>query len=124
MDGQRRATYVAGPDRAEVQRIVGRSVRPVSVRDNNRPGQSMSNGQLQLYRPKIRVSTDRDHRPVPKQVTRPENVRQHQRDNIQPQRQNDQQHRQNVEQQKRSDPPQRVKSEKEKRSEENKERKN
>lgn len=138
VDGQRRATYVAGPDRMEVQRVAGRNVRPVSVRDNNRPGQSMSNGELQLYRPKIRVSTDRDKRPVPREVARPENVRQHQRDNIQPQKQNDQQHRQNieqqrkndqqhrqnVEQQKRSDPPQRVKTEKEKRLEENKERKN
>ena len=116
VDGQRRATYIAGPDRKEVQRVVGRSVRSVSVRDNHRPGQSMSNGQLQIYRPKIRVSTDRDKRPVPRQVARPDNVRQHQRDNIQPQRQNNQQ-------QKRSDPPQRTKTEQEKRSEEHKERK-
>lgn len=123
-DGQRRSTYVYGPDRSEVQRVVGQAIRFVSIRDNNRPGQSMSRDNLQMYRPKIRVSTDRDHRPVPKQVTRPENVKENQRDNFQPQRQKDQQHRQNVEQQKRSDPPQRVKTEKEKRLEENKERKN
>ena len=127
VDSRRHATYVSGPDRSDVQRIIGRSVRPVSIRDNSRPGQSMNNGQLQMYRPQMRNSTDRDKRPVPKQVTRPENVRQPsvrnestrpgnenrqttqpQRQTTQPQRQNEQYQRQTTQPQRQAIPPQQI----------------
>lgn len=127
VDGRRHATYVSGPDRSDVQRIIGRSLRPVSIRDNNRPGQNMNNGQLQIYRPQMRNSTDRDKRPAPKQVKRPENVRQPsvrnestrpgnenrqttqpQRQNVQPERQTTQPQRQNVQPQRQAIPPQQI----------------
>jgi len=119
VDSRRHATYVSGPDRSDVQRIIGRSVRPVSIRDNSRPGQSMNNGQLQMYRPQMRNSTYRDKRPVPKQVMRPENVRQtsvrneslrpgnENRQTTQPQRQNSQYQRQTAQPQRQNVQPQR-----------------
>lgn len=127
VDSRRHATYVSGPDRSDVQRIIGRSVRPVSIRDNSRPGQSMNNGQLQIYRPQMRNSSDRDKRPAPKQVKRPENVRQpsvinestrpgnENRQTTQPQRQNNNQYqrqttqpqRQNVQPERQATQPQR-----------------
>ena len=126
VDSRRHATYVSGPDRADVQRISGKRVNPVSIRDNNRPGQNMNNGELRIYRPQMRNSTDRDKRPAPKQVTRPENVRQPnvrneatrpgsqnrqstqpQRQTTQPQRQTTQPQRQNNSQyQRQATPPQ------------------
>ena len=113
VDSRRHSTYVSGPDRSDVQRIIGRSVRPVSIRDNSRPGQSMNNYQLQIYRPQVRKSSDRDNRPVPKQVKRPDNMRQpsvrnessrpgnENRQTTQPQRQNNQYQRQAI-------PPQQI----------------
>ncbi|MDD2281446.1 MAG: hypothetical protein PHT23_07360, partial [Bacteroidales bacterium] len=108
-----------GPDRSDVQRIIGRSVRPVSIRDNSRPGQSMNNGQLQIYRPQVRKSSDRDNRPVPKQVKRPDNMRQpsvrnessrpgnENRQTTQPQRQNNQYQRQTTQPQRQNEQYQR-----------------
>ncbi|MDD4492029.1 MAG: hypothetical protein PHV09_05845, partial [Bacteroidales bacterium] len=119
VDSRRHSTYVSGPDRSDVQRIIGRSVRPVSIRDNSRPGQSMNNGQLQIYRPQVRKSSDRDNRPVPKQVKRPDNMRQpsvrnessrpgnENRQTTQPQRQNNQYQRQTTQPQRQNEQYQR-----------------
>ncbi|EKD31080.1 MAG: hypothetical protein ACD_77C00407G0007 [uncultured bacterium] len=119
VDSRRHATYVSGPDRADVQRISGKRINPVSIRDNSRPGQKMNNGELRIYRPQMRNSTDRDKRPVPKQVTRPENVRQPsvrneatrpgsvKRQTTQPQRQTTQPQRQVTQPQRQTTQPQR-----------------
>jgi len=80
----------------------------------------MNNGQLQIYRPQMKNSTDRDKRPAPKQVKRPENVRQPSvrnestrpgnvnREITQPKRQTTQPQRQNVQPQRQAIPPQQI----------------
>lgn len=58
-DRNRNTTYVTGPSRTAVQKATGRSITPLSIQENNRPGQVISNGQLRIYRPKVeRNSTD------------------------------------------------------------------
>jgi hypothetical protein len=53
IDRSRRTIYVSGPTRESVQRATGRTIRPLSIQENNKPGQEVSNGQLRIYRPEI-----------------------------------------------------------------------
>jgi hypothetical protein len=52
-DNKRHTTYVTGPAREDVQKVTGKKVNPVAVQENNKPGQSLSNGQLHIYRPLV-----------------------------------------------------------------------
>lgn len=53
VDNVRNTTYIAGPERGEVQKVTKTQVKPVSIEDNNRPGEKLSGGRLQLYRPHV-----------------------------------------------------------------------
>jgi hypothetical protein len=53
VDNDRHATYVAGPTRESVQRATGRTIQPYAIRENNKPGQEINNGQLRIYRPQV-----------------------------------------------------------------------
>src|ERR1035437_8791930 len=67
-DNSRRTTYAYGPKREDVQRFSGRSLRPVTIQNNNRPGQSVNNGQLRIYRPDIKKNNDRGQKPIPSRI--------------------------------------------------------
>jgi hypothetical protein len=45
--------YNTGPERTEVQRRTGRTFRPVSVRNTEKPAQSLGANELKLYRPRV-----------------------------------------------------------------------
>ncbi|MGD1045120.1 MAG: DUF6600 domain-containing protein [Bacteroidota bacterium] len=68
IDQNRHSTYVSGPDRADVQKITGRSIQPVVIHDNATPGQNLRNGQLQIYRPQVQKNDENGRRPVPSKV--------------------------------------------------------
>jgi hypothetical protein len=68
IDQTRHATYVSGPDRAEVQKSAGRTIQPVVIRDNEKPGQNLKNGQLQIYRPQLQLNDENGHKLVPSNV--------------------------------------------------------
>ena len=53
VDRTRNTTYVAGPSRESVQQATGRTITPLTVKGNNKPGQNVRNGQLEIYRPRI-----------------------------------------------------------------------
>ena len=53
----------------EVQKSTGRRVSNVSVQENRNPGQSMRKGQLQIYRPQVYKSNEREKRVAPTKVT-------------------------------------------------------
>jgi hypothetical protein len=99
VDDNRHATYVTGPARDDIQKATGRQIRPVSIRDNGKPGQQMSNGQLQIYRPQVRKDNNKESRPTPsrianlKDVKRPteRNATNQQPQQAQPQKQTQQQ---------------------------------
>jgi hypothetical protein len=67
-DQNRHSTYVSGPDRADVQKITGRSIQPAVIHDNEKPGQNLKNGQLQIYRPQIQINDENGRRPAPSRV--------------------------------------------------------
>jgi len=75
VDNKRHTTYVVGPTRDDVQKVTGRTINPVSVRENSRPGQQMNNGQLQMYRPQVNKNSGKDNKPskiiTQKDVKRP-----------------------------------------------------
>ena len=75
VDNSRHTTYVTGPARRDVQRVTGRQINPVSIRENNRPGQQMSNGQLQMYRPRVNKNTDRERKAAPSRITNLKDVK-------------------------------------------------
>jgi len=68
IDRSRRTTYVSGPTRESVQRATGRTIRPLSIQENNKPGQEVSNGQLRIYRPEIQKRNS-GQRNIPTKVT-------------------------------------------------------
>ncbi len=75
IDNSRHTTYVAGPRREDVQRATGRNLTPVAIRENNRPGQEMRNGQLRIYRPQMKKVNDRGQKPVPSRVVNVSDVK-------------------------------------------------
>lgn len=74
-DDKRRITYVAGPDREDVQKITGRTIKPVTVYEKDKPGQNFSNNQLHIYRPQVEKD-NKGYKPVPTQLTNIKDVKQ------------------------------------------------
>lgn len=69
-DRNRNTTYVTGPSRMAVQKAVGRTIKPLAIQENNRPGQVISNGQLRIYRPNVqRNNNNNGRKAVPTRVT-------------------------------------------------------
>jgi hypothetical protein len=58
-----------------VQKITGRTIQPVVIHDNERPGQNLKNGQLQIYRPQVQMNGDNGQRPVPSKVVNLKDVK-------------------------------------------------
>ncbi|MGA3288234.1 MAG: DUF6600 domain-containing protein [Bacteroidota bacterium] len=74
-DQNRHSTYVSGPDRADVQKITGRTIQPVVIHDNEKPGQNLKNGQLQIYRPQVQKNDENGRRPTPSKVVNLKDVK-------------------------------------------------
>ncbi len=72
---RRHATYVAGPRLDEVQRLTGRRISAVTVRDRDKPGHSIGRNQLSIYRPEFSTPGTSTERPAPPRVTRPQEFR-------------------------------------------------
>jgi len=69
IDNRRHTTYVTGPAREEVQRVTGQSINPVTIRENRQPGQVISNGQLQIYRPQVKKDNSYIRKPAPARIS-------------------------------------------------------
>jgi len=82
-DQSRHSTYVSGPDRADVQKITGRTIQPVVIHDNEKPGQNLKNGQLQIYRPQVQMNDENGRRPVPSRVVNLKDVKRPSERNVQ-----------------------------------------
>jgi len=75
VDNQRHTTYVSGPTRIQVQKVVGRTITPVIIRGASKPGQEISNGQLRIYRPQVVKNNTNGRQSVPVRVTNMNDVR-------------------------------------------------
>ncbi len=52
-----RYSYAPGPDPNEVRRYTGNNIRPVTIRESNRPANNVSGNQYNIYRPRIAATT-------------------------------------------------------------------
>jgi hypothetical protein len=60
--------YNAGPDRVDAEKHAGRKFTPIAIKENNKAGEHLSQGQLQLYRPRIEKNNSGGHAPAPVKV--------------------------------------------------------
>lgn len=67
-DKSRHTKYVAGPAIDDVHRVTGKAIRPVTIREKDKPGQTLRNDQLQIYRPRVQMSNNNAHKPVPSKL--------------------------------------------------------
>lgn len=57
IDNSRNTTYIAGPRKEEIEKVTGRKLMPVDVKDNSKPGQAFKNNELHTYRPLVSPRT-------------------------------------------------------------------
>jgi len=75
LDNSRHTTYVSGPSRSQVQKVTGRTITPVVIQENNKPGQAISNGQLRIYRPQVVKNSVSNQKAVPSRITNLKDVK-------------------------------------------------
>lgn len=75
VDKRHNVTYNAGPDRAEVEKRVGKPITPVVVRENPKPGQSVRNNRMNTYRPQLPANNANTPKPAPAKVGRWEDIK-------------------------------------------------
>jgi hypothetical protein len=84
IDRRRNTTYIAGPSPEEVQRVTGRRIGSLAVRDNPRPGTIVKRDQISIYRPNVQPGTRGAATPTrvsPRNQVNP-NIRRNPQDNI------------------------------------------
>jgi hypothetical protein len=58
-DNQRNVRYNAGPDRAEVEKRIGKPITPLVIKERNSPGQNVRNNSLEIYRPQVQKTAEK-----------------------------------------------------------------
>ena len=69
IDHSRHSTYVTGPSRSQVQRFTGRTITPVIIKENNKPGKEINNGQLRIYRPQVVTNNSVGKKAIPSHIS-------------------------------------------------------
>lgn len=64
---QRNETYIAGPVRKDVERVSGKPLAPVAIRDNADRSVKLNNNQLMVHRPQVQNKSS-DRKPAPAKV--------------------------------------------------------
>ena len=75
IDQSRHATYVSGPDRADIKKSTGKTIQPVIINDRDKPGQDLKNGRLQIYRPQVQMNDENGRKPSPSRVANLKDVK-------------------------------------------------
>jgi hypothetical protein len=76
VDNSRHTTYIAGPARADVQKVAGRQVKPVAIQEYGKPGQEISNGHYRIYRPAVVNNRSNEAKPAPARIANLKDVKQ------------------------------------------------
>jgi len=74
-DDKRNATYITGPNRDDVQKITHTTVKPIAIRESDKPGHRLSNGELQVYRPQVQKRNGNGQNPAPAKVAKLNEIR-------------------------------------------------
>ena len=76
VDNSRQITYVSGPTKSDVREVTGRRVSSYVIKEDNVPGQSLSNRQLRIYKPQVVKADENEQRSAPTVITNRQDVRQ------------------------------------------------
>src|SRR3954452_8732567 len=68
VDRSRNVTYIAGPDRTRVQKVVNRPIQPVKIEESTRPEQKVNVDKLVIYRPRVQKAAPNGNKPAPPKV--------------------------------------------------------
>ena len=68
-DKEHNVSYKSGPERADVEKHSGSKINPVTIKESNKHGQSLSNNQLTMYKPQMQKNNANGSRPAPSKVT-------------------------------------------------------
>ena len=82
VDDRRNTTYVTGPAREDIQRVIGKSINPIVVQEFDKPGQDLSKDNVRFYMPRVTKSNDDSRRSAPSNITRREDVKQPRERNV------------------------------------------
>jgi DNA segregation ATPase FtsK/SpoIIIE-like protein len=74
-DYSNQVRYYSGPDRTEVQSRTGKTISPVTLKERNKPGQNLSNRELQIYRPRVEKRRAAERELAPSKVLRSKDVK-------------------------------------------------
>lgn len=74
-DTKRNAAYITGPNRDEVQKMTHTPIKAVAIRESDRPGQRLGNGELQIYRPQVQKTSGNGRNPAPSKVMKLNDVK-------------------------------------------------
>jgi len=72
---QNNKTYIAGPDRNDVQRVTGRPVRQVAIQEATQPGQMLKGDQLRIYKPAVQRNGNSGQKSAPAKIENLKNVK-------------------------------------------------
>jgi hypothetical protein len=105
IDNSRNVTYISGPQRNDVQRVTGRSINNVTIKDNRRPGEKIDNNRLNIYRPQIGRTNKESQIAAPSRTIHMKDVRPLEERNAAPQRNNVQRRQNNRREIHQTQPP-------------------
>ncbi len=63
----RNEIYIAGPPRAQVEKVTGRDIKPKSIDDSKRPETKVDNDRVEMFRPEV-VAAENGRKPAPQKV--------------------------------------------------------
>lgn len=64
IDNKTQETYIAGPTAEEVEKVSGRPVKTIKIKENTKPSQVFENNTLKLYRPTISKENSGNAKPA------------------------------------------------------------
>ena len=88
-DDRRQTTYITGPGREDIEKVTGRTIKPITVREKDKPGEILNKDQVQIYRPQVQKNNS-GNRLSPTKVTNIKDVKRIQERNTEKQPQNKQ----------------------------------
>jgi hypothetical protein len=68
IDNSNHVKYGMGPTRNEVQKRSGNTIRTYALRERNKPGHNLSNGELNIYKPRVEKHNASGRKPIPYKV--------------------------------------------------------
>ncbi len=74
-DRSRNTVFPSGPRKEDIEKATGGTIKSVTIKEADKAGQKISNGELRIYKPPVKDVNERNEKPVPPKVTELKNVK-------------------------------------------------